>query len=151
MEVEMKVAVLGGGVIGMTTAYYLQQNGHEVVVYDRQDAVGMETSFANAGQISWGYVGPWASPGVPLKALFWLFERHAPLVLRPTADPALWRWLGAFLANGTNVVVDTGHGTLGWTMARGASYIAPSLVTRRAASRSTPQLELSAHATGAFC
>lgn len=97
----MKVAVLGGGVIGVTTAYYLQQSGHDVVVYDRQHAAGMETSFANAGQISWGYASPWAAPGTPLKALAWLFERHAPLVLRLSADPALWRWLGGFLRNCT--------------------------------------------------
>src|SRR5690349_7256459 len=98
---EMKVAVLGGGVIGVTTAYYLHRNGHEVTLYDRQQAVGMETSFANAGQVSWGYASPWAAPGVPLKALVWLLERHAPLVLRPNADPAFWRWLAGFLRNCT--------------------------------------------------
>jgi D-amino-acid dehydrogenase len=97
----MRVAVMGGGVIGITTAYYLHQSGHDVVVYDRQNAVGMETSFANAGQVSWGYASPWAAPGTPLKALAWLFERHAPLVLRPSADPALWRWLASFLRNCT--------------------------------------------------
>jgi D-amino-acid dehydrogenase len=97
----MKVTVLGGGVIGITTAYYLQQSGHDVVVHERQRAVALETSFANAGQISRGYANPWAAPGVPLKALGWLFDRHAPLVLRLRIDPALWRWLGAFLGNGT--------------------------------------------------
>jgi D-amino-acid dehydrogenase len=97
----MKVAVLGGGVIGITTAYYLHQSGHHVVVYERQRAVGMETSFANAGQISRGYASPWAAPGVPIKALCWLVDRHAPLVLRPRIDPALWRWLVAFLRNCT--------------------------------------------------
>jgi D-amino-acid dehydrogenase len=97
----MKVAVLGGGVIGVTTAYYLQQSGHDVVVYDRQRSVGMETSFANAGQVSWGYASPWAAPGVPLKALAWLFDPHAPLVLRRPLDPALWPWACAFLRNCT--------------------------------------------------
>jgi D-amino-acid dehydrogenase len=97
----MKVAVLGGGVIGVTTAYYLHRSGHEVTLYDRQHEAGMETSVANAGQVSWGYASPWAAPGVPLKALAWLFERHAPLVLRPSADPAFWRWLGGFLRNCT--------------------------------------------------
>jgi D-amino-acid dehydrogenase len=97
----MKVVVLGGGVIGITTAYYLQESGHEVVVYDRRQGVGMETSFANAGQISWGYASPWAAPDVPFKAIKWLFDRHAPLVLRPRLDPALWAWLAAFLRNCT--------------------------------------------------
>jgi D-amino-acid dehydrogenase len=97
----MKVAVLGGGVIGVTTAYYLQQRGHEVVVYDRRGAVGLETSFANAGQISWGYAGPWAAPSVPTEAVTWLFARHAPVVLRPRLDPALWCWVWSFLRNCT--------------------------------------------------
>jgi D-amino-acid dehydrogenase len=97
----VKVAVLGGGVIGVTTAYYLQSEGHEVVVFDRQPAPGLETSYANAGQVSWGYAAPWAAPGIPLKAVRWLFERHAPLVLRPRWDPALWRWLASMLRHCT--------------------------------------------------
>jgi D-amino-acid dehydrogenase len=97
----MKVAVLGGGVIGVTTAYYLQQSGHEVVVFDRRGAVGLETSFASGGQVSWGYAGPWAAPSVPVEALGWFFARHTPVVLRPRLDPALWRWLGSFLRNCT--------------------------------------------------
>ena len=85
----MKVVVCGAGVIGVTTAYYLAAMGHDVVVVDRLSAPGMDTSFANAGQVSWGYASPWAAPGIPLKALRWLFERHAPLILRPRFDPAL--------------------------------------------------------------
>lgn len=86
----MKVLVLGSGVIGVTSAYYLAQQGFDVTVIDRQPAVGLETSFANAGQISPGYSAPWAAPGVPLKAIKWLFQRHAPLALK--ADFTLWQW-----------------------------------------------------------
>ena len=86
----MKVLVLGSGVIGVTSAYYLAQKGFEVTVIDRQPMVGMETSFANAGQISPGYSAPWAAPGVPLKAIKWLLQRHAPLALK--ADFTLWQW-----------------------------------------------------------
>lgn len=97
----MKVAVLGSGVVGVTTAYYLAAAGHEVEVIDRQPGPGLETSFANAGEISPGYASPWAAPGIPQKAVKWLFMRHAPLILRPTLDPDMWRWLVAMLANCT--------------------------------------------------
>jgi len=97
----MRVVVLGAGVIGVTTAYYLARAGHEVTVLDRQAGVALETSFANAGEISPGYASPWAAPGVPGKALRWIFMRHAPLILRPRADPAMLRWLVATLANCT--------------------------------------------------
>lgn len=94
----MKIIVCGAGVIGVTTAYYLATMGHEVVVIDRLPHPGMDTSFANAGQISWGYAAPWAAPGIPLKALRWIFERHAPLIVRPRIDPQLWKWLARMLA-----------------------------------------------------
>jgi D-amino-acid dehydrogenase len=97
----MKVLVCGAGVIGVTTAYYLAVEGHEVAVIDRLPHPGMDTSFANAGQVSWGYAAPWAAPGIPLKALRWMFERHAPLVFRPRLDPSLWRWLVQMLAHCT--------------------------------------------------
>jgi D-amino-acid dehydrogenase len=93
----MKVVVLGAGVIGVTSAWYLAQAGHEVVVIDRQIGPALETSFANAGEISPGYASPWAAPGIPLQALKWLFMRNAPLVLRPRADPAMARWVLAML------------------------------------------------------
>ena len=90
----MNVIVLGSGVIGVSTAYYLAQQGHNVSVIDRQPAAAMETSFANAGQVSAGYAAPWASPGLPLKALKWmLLDKRSPLVIRPNFDPAMWRWL----------------------------------------------------------
>ena len=97
----MKVIVLGSGVIGITTAYYLARAGHEVVVLDRQDGPALETSFANAGEVSPGYSAPWAGPGVPLKAIKWLLMRHRPLVIRPMLDPAMWRWGLAMLRNCT--------------------------------------------------
>ena len=87
----MKVLVLGTGVIGVTTAYELAGAGHEVTVVDRQPAPALETSFANAGEVSPGYSAPWAGPGVPLKAIKWLLMHHRPLVIRPHIDLALDR------------------------------------------------------------
>ncbi|MAS14439.1 MAG: D-amino acid dehydrogenase small subunit [Nitratireductor sp.] len=98
----MRVLVLGAGVIGVTTAYYLAKAGHDVDVVERREGPGRETSFANAGQISPGYASPWAGPGIPLKALRWLTMRHGPLVIRPKADPALWIWLLQMLRNCTS-------------------------------------------------
>ncbi|WP_404480359.1 D-amino acid dehydrogenase [Novosphingobium sp. BL-52-GroH] len=99
----MKIAILGSGVIGVTSAWYLAQAGHEVVVVDRQSGPALETSFANAGEISPGYASPWAAPGIPMKALRWLMMKHAPLVLRPHAGladhGAMLRWLVAMLGN----------------------------------------------------
>ena len=89
----MKTLVLGGGVIGVTTAYYLRQAGHEVTLAERRAEVALETSFANGGQISWSAASPWAAPGMPLTALKWMWRRRSPFVLRPRLDPALWSWL----------------------------------------------------------
>jgi D-amino-acid dehydrogenase len=86
----MRVLILGSGVIGVTSAYCLARAGASVTVIDRQPGPAMETSFANAGQISPGYASPWAAPGVPLKAIKWLLQRHAPLAVRP--DGTLWQW-----------------------------------------------------------
>jgi D-amino-acid dehydrogenase len=88
----MHVLVLGSGVIGTSVAYYLARAGHRVTVVDRQPGAGMETSYANAGEISPGYSAPWAGPGVPRKALRWLLMHHSPLVLQPWRDPGMWRW-----------------------------------------------------------
>ena len=95
----MKIIVLGSGVVGVTSAWYLAQAGHEVTVADRQPAAGMETSFANAGQVSPGMSAPWAGPDTPKKAVLWLMMKHRPLVFWPMADPALIRWVSRFLAN----------------------------------------------------
>jgi D-amino-acid dehydrogenase len=97
----MKVLVLGAGVIGTTCAYYLAKAGHEVTVIDRQPGPALETSFANAGGVCPSFAGPWAAPGMPLKAVRWLFAEHAPLMLRPRADLHQWRWPLAFLRNCT--------------------------------------------------
>jgi D-amino-acid dehydrogenase len=94
----MKVLVLGSGVIGTTAAYYLARAGAQVTVLDRQTGPALETSFANAGQVSPGYSTPWAAPGIPLKALKWLLQReHAPLALRPDGTFYQWRWILAML------------------------------------------------------
>ncbi len=79
----MNVVILGGGVIGVTSAYYLAMAGHTVTVIDRQAEPALETSFANAGEVSPGYASPWAGPGVPVKAVKWLLMKHGPLVIRP--------------------------------------------------------------------
>ena len=97
----MKVLILGAGVIGVTTSYYLSKRGFEVTVLDRQAGPGLETSFANAGEVSPGYASPWAGPGVPVKAVRWMLDRHGPLVVRPQADPAMWRWMLQMLRNCT--------------------------------------------------
>jgi D-amino-acid dehydrogenase len=98
----VKVLVLGSGVIGVTTAYYLAQAGHEVEVVERQSGPALETSFANAGEVSPGYSSPWAGPGIPVKAIKWLLMRHGPLVVRPKFDLAMWSWLLKMLRNCTS-------------------------------------------------
>ena len=95
----MRVIVLGSGVVGVTTAYYLALAGHEVTVIDRQAGPALETSFANAGQISPGYASPWAAPGVPLKAAKWLFQRHAPLAFKPDGSLFQLQWMWAMFRN----------------------------------------------------
>jgi D-amino-acid dehydrogenase len=97
----MKI-ILGGGVIGVTTAYYLAKAGHAVTVVERRSSVALETSFANAGEVSPGYAAPWAGPGIPKKAIKWLLMKHGPLKLRPTADPYMWLWLLQMLRNCTS-------------------------------------------------
>ncbi|MBE7375769.1 D-amino acid dehydrogenase [Pseudomonas lopnurensis] len=97
----MRVLVLGSGVVGTASAYYLARAGFDVVVVDRQPAVAMETSFANAGQVSPGYASPWAAPGVPLKAIKWLLQRHAPLAIKLTGDVDQYLWMAQMLRNCT--------------------------------------------------
>jgi len=97
----MHVMILGGGVVGVTSAYYLARAGHRVTVLERQPGAGLETSFANAGQVSPGYSAPWAAPGIPVKAMKWLMMRHRPLVLWPRLEPRLYGWLARMLANCT--------------------------------------------------
>ncbi|HEY5366114.1 MAG TPA: D-amino acid dehydrogenase, partial [Casimicrobiaceae bacterium] len=93
----MRVLVLGGGVIGMTAAWYLADDGHDVTLVDRERGPGLETSFANGGQISASYAEPWANPATPWKILKWLGRDDAPLLFRPRADWRQWRWGMQFL------------------------------------------------------
>ncbi|MCW2473752.1 D-amino acid dehydrogenase [Candidatus Symbiopectobacterium sp. NZEC151] len=95
----MRVVIIGSGVIGVSTAWYLCQAGHDVTVIDRQPAAALETSAGNAGQISPGYSAPWAAPGIPLKAIKWLFQRHAPLAIRPDCSSDQLRWMWQMLMN----------------------------------------------------
>ena len=98
----MHVVVLGAGVVGVTTAWYLQAQGHQVTVVDRQGLPGLETSYANGGQISVSHAEPWANPSAPLKVLKWLFQPDAPLLFRPRLDPYQWRWALSFLTQCTS-------------------------------------------------
>ena len=94
----MKTIVLGAGIIGISTAWHLLERGHEVIVIDRQPDAALETSFANAAQISVSYCEPWANREAPLKALKWMFDKEAPLLFRPQLDWDQWRWGLKFLA-----------------------------------------------------
>jgi D-amino-acid dehydrogenase len=97
----MRVVVLGSGVVGIASAWYLARAGHEVTVIDREAGPALETSFANAGQISPGYAAPWAAPGVPLKAIKWMFEKHAPLAIRLDGTKFQLQWMWQMLQNCT--------------------------------------------------
>jgi len=98
----MRVLVLGSGVVGVTSAWYLAQAGHEVIVVDRQPGPALETSFANAGEVSPGYSSPWAGPGVPVKAIKWMLMHFGPLVVRPKVDPYMALWVLRMLRNCTS-------------------------------------------------
>ncbi len=95
----MRVVILGSGVVGVASAWYLAQAGHQVTVIDRQPGAALETSAGNAGQISPGYAAPWAAPGVPLKAVKWMFQRHAPLSVRPDGSRFQLEWMWQMLRN----------------------------------------------------
>ncbi len=97
----MKIIVLGAGILGTTSAWFLSKDGHEVTVIDRQPGAALETSYANGSQISVSYAEPWANPGAPLKILKWLGKADSPLLFRLNADPYQWIWGVAFLANCT--------------------------------------------------
>ena len=98
----MKVIVLGAGIVGTTSAYQLAKAGHEVTVVDRQPGPALETSFANAGEVSFGYCSPWAAPGIPMKAIKWLMMEHAPLILRPKLNLPMLTWMAQMLRNCTS-------------------------------------------------
>lgn len=93
----MHIVVIGAGVTGVTTAWYLRRAGHEVTVVERREAAALETSFANGGQVSLSHPEPWANPSAPLTILRWLGRREAPLLFRLPAEPARWRWGMEFL------------------------------------------------------
>lgn len=97
----MHILIMGSGVIGTTMAYFLARDGHQVTVVDRQAGPALETSYANAGEVSPGYSAPWAAPGVPVKAIKWLLMQHSPLVIKPMLDPAMWQWCFSMLRNCT--------------------------------------------------
>ncbi|WAC28754.1 D-amino acid dehydrogenase [Ancylobacter sp. SL191] len=126
----MKIVILGAGVIGVTTAYYLARDGHEVTVLDRQPGPALETSYANAGEVSPGYSSPWAAPGIPVKAMKWLFMKHAPLIIQPRMDVATLRWMAQMLRNCTaeRYAVNKGR------MVRLAEYSRDCLMEMRAAT-----------------
>ncbi|KAA1004659.1 D-amino acid dehydrogenase [Paraburkholderia panacisoli] len=124
----MRVVVLGSGVVGVTTAYYLARAGHEVTVIDREAGPALETSFANAGQISPGYASPWAAPGVPLKAVKWMFQKHAPLAIRLDGTQFQLQWMWQMLQNCTSARYSVNKGR----MVRLAEYSRDCLQALRA-------------------
>ena len=102
----MKVIVLGAGIIGVSTAWHLLQQGHQVTVVDRQPDAALETSFANGGQISVSFCEPWAHAGAPLKVAQWLLRDDSPLLFRPRLDPHQWRWGLSFLGQCTDAAFE---------------------------------------------
>lgn len=96
---DKTVLVLGSGVIGVATAFYLARSGYRVTVIDRASGPAMETSFGNAGQVSPGYSTPWAAPGIPTKAAKWLLQRHSPLSIKPDGSSFQVRWMSKMLKN----------------------------------------------------
>jgi len=123
----MRVIVLGAGVIGVTTAWYLAKEGHEVTVIDRQPGPALETSFANAGEISPGYASPWAAPGIPAKAVKWLFMKHAPLIIQARPDLQKIEWVARMLMNCTSAA----YGVNKSRMVRLAEYSRDCLIALR--------------------
>lgn len=105
------VAVIGGGVIGLSTAYALIQAGHKVTIVEANDKVGCQTSFANGGQLSYRYVAPLADAGVPFQALQWLGKAHSPLNFKLNISPFQWSWLLQFLmaCNRKDNIVNGNH------------------------------------------
>lgn len=104
----MRITVLGAGVIGVASAYWLQRAGHQVTVLERREGAGLETSWGNGAIIHVSSVQPWAAPGVPLKVLKWLGQEDAPMLLRLSALPRMWRWGLGFLAASRAAVHDAG-------------------------------------------
>lgn len=98
-KMDFDVIVLGGGVVGINTAYFNLKNGKSVCVIDRQPEAGLETSFANGGQVSVSHAEPWANPSAPLKVLKWLMQSDAPLLFRPRMDVHQWLWIARFLVD----------------------------------------------------
>lgn len=95
----MKIIVMGAGIVGVATAWYLREAGHNVIVVDQEDGEALGTSFANAGQLSYGYTTPWAAPNIPFKVMKWLFKKHSCLVLRPDWSVHQIKWLWQMLQN----------------------------------------------------
>ena len=125
----MKIIILGSGVIGVSSAYYLARAGHEVTVVDRQAGPALETSFGNAGEVSPGYSAPWAAPGLVFKAVKWLAMTYRPLVLRPQRlSPDMIRWGLQLLANCTDARYALNKGR----MLRVAEYSRDCLAALRA-------------------
>lgn len=104
----MRIIVLGAGVIGVSSAYWLMRAGHQVSVVERREAAGLETSWGNGAIIHVSSVQPWAAPGVPFKVLKWLGQEDAPFLLRPSALPRMWRWGLGFLAASRMVAHNAG-------------------------------------------
>src|SRR4051794_5582715 len=108
----MHTIVLGAGIIGVATAWYLLEEGHEVTVVERQSEAAQETSFANGAQISVCFCEPWANAGAPLKVAKWLLKDDSPLLFRPRLDPHQWRWAASFLGQCNDAAFERNVGQL---------------------------------------
>lgn len=95
----MRVLILGSGIIGTTSAYYLAKQGHDVTVIDRQNSVALETSHANAGQLSYSFSSPWAAPGLPLSLIKWMLSKYPPLIVNPKLNSETVKFLYQMLKN----------------------------------------------------
>ena len=95
----MRVIILGSGIIGTTSAYYLAKQGHDITVIDRQKSVALETSHANAGQLSYSFSSPWAAPGLPLNLIKWIFSKYPPLIVNPNLNSETVKFLYQMLKN----------------------------------------------------
>jgi len=95
----MRVLILGSGIIGTTSAYYLSKQGHDVTVIDRQNSVALETSHANAGQLSYSFSSPWAAPGLPLSLIKWMLSKHPPLIVNPNLNSETVKFLYQMFKN----------------------------------------------------
>ena len=146
----MRIAVIGAGIVGVTTAFELARDGHQVTVFERRASVAEESSFANAGVVAPGYITPWAAPGMPAKVLRHLLSRHAPVRLALPIPPAqlgwMWRWWRAcqapvFAANRAQLYRLARYAS-GWALACGSARVLADQLAGRPADIDVTGLDM---------